>query len=91
MRPAFFEPVMATPLSSCAELIVDVGVTEDPGRDTGPCSFEGGFSSDNSGEDFGFLNSVLVGADGEVQVRHCVEVGYAHGLLWRKVIISLVE
>lgn len=50
--------------------MVRVGVTEDPGRDTGPCSFEGGFSSDNGGEDFGFLNSVLVGADGEIQVRY---------------------
>lgn len=82
---------MAVPLSSAAELMVHVGVTEDPGRDTGPGSFEGGFSSDNGGEDFGFLNSVPVGADDEIQVRNCVEtktvfvgVGYAHGLMWRK-------
>lgn len=77
--------------------MVDVGVTEDHARDTGPGSFEGGFSSDNGGEDFGFLNSVPVGADDEIQVRHCVEtktvfvgVGYAHGLLRRKS-LSLVN
>lgn len=73
MRPAFLEPVMASPLSSAAELMVDVGVTEDPGRDTGPSSFEGGFSFDNSEDDFGFLKSVVTGADGQIAVRHCVE------------------
>lgn len=74
MRPAFLEPVMASPLSSVAELTVDVGVTEDPGRDTGPSSFEGGLSFDNGEDDFGFLKPVVTGdEDGKIAVRRCVE------------------
>ncbi len=74
MRPAFFEPVMTSPLSYAAELVVGVGVTEDPDRDTGPCSFEGGLSSGNGEEDFGFLNPVFPDSGGEIQVRQCYQL-----------------
>lgn len=76
MRPAFFEPNMAAPLSSAAdaELMITVDVTEDPSRDTGPCSFEGGFSYDNGEEDFGFLKVFMDANDkSPLEVRHCVE------------------